>query len=252
MDMTGERHIPAPRQTVWNALIDPEVLRASIPGCENLEKLSDTEMKATSALRIGPISARFTGNVQLSDIDPPNGYTISGEGQGGVAGFAKGGAKVNLADDGGDTLLRYEVHAQVGGKLAQLGARLVDATAKQMADQFFDRFSARVAPAMPEPALAAAGAVPSAGAPSAPAPTEPVFPPVNLPEPAHVSADHQRAFPSAPGSVVSEQVLPPPNPPPSVSLFSMIPREPGGLPLVAWIGGVVFLFILLLYVASIV
>ena len=157
MDMTGERRIPAPRQTVWNALNDPEVLRASIPGCESLEKLSDTEMKATAALKIGPISARFTGNVQLSDIDPPNGYTISGEGQGGVAGFAKGGAKVNLADDGGDTLLRYEVHAQVGGKLAQLGARLVDATAKQMADQFFDRFSARVAPAMPRPALAAAG-----------------------------------------------------------------------------------------------
>ena len=111
-------------------------------------------MKATAAVKIGPISARFTGNVQLSDIDPPNGYTISGEGQGGVAGFAKGGAKVKLADDGADTLLRYEVHAQVGGKLAQLGARLVDATAKQMADQFFDRFSARRGAArLPEPAV---------------------------------------------------------------------------------------------------
>src|ERR1700761_3159373 len=109
MDMTGERRIPAPRQTVWNALNDPEVLRASIPGCQTLEKLSDTEMKATAAVKIGPISARFSGNVLLADMDPPNGYTISGEGQGGVAGFAKGGAKVNLAEDNGDTLLHYEV-----------------------------------------------------------------------------------------------------------------------------------------------
>ena len=99
-------------------------------------------MKATAAVKIGPISARFNGKVQLTDIDPPNGYRISGEGQGGVAGFAKGGAKVQLEDDGGGTLLSYEVHAQVGGKIAQLGARLIDATAKQMADSFFDRFSA--------------------------------------------------------------------------------------------------------------
>src|SRR6201997_4633391 len=98
MDMTGERRIEAPRQTVWQALNDPEVLKASIPGCESLEKLSDTDMKATATVRIGPISARFAGNVHLADIDPPNGYTISGEGQGGVAGFAKGGANVHLAD----------------------------------------------------------------------------------------------------------------------------------------------------------
>ena len=100
MDMTGERRIPAPRETVWQALNDPEVLKASIPGCESLEKLSDTDMKATATVRIGPISARFAGNVHLADIDPPHGYTISGEGEGGVAGFAKGGAKVHLADDG--------------------------------------------------------------------------------------------------------------------------------------------------------
>ncbi len=154
MDMTGERRIAAPRQTVWQALNDPAVLKASIPGCESLEKLSDTDMKATAAVKIGPISARFTGTVHLTDIDPPNGYTIGGEGQGGVAGFAKGGAKVRLEDDGGGTLLRYEVHAQVGGKIAQLGARLIDATAKQMADAFFDRFSAQVAPPTPEPSLA--------------------------------------------------------------------------------------------------
>ncbi len=144
MDMTGERRIPAPRQTVWEALNDPEVLKVSIPGCESLEKLGDDQMKATAAVKVGPISARFSGKVQLTDIDPPNGYRISGEGQGGVAGFAKGGANVALADDGADTLLTYQVNAQVGGKLAQLGARLIDATAKQMADAFFDRFSRQV------------------------------------------------------------------------------------------------------------
>ena len=101
-------------------------------------------MKATASVKIGPIAARFTGKVQLGDLDPPNGYTISGEGQGGVAGFAKGGAKVHLADDGLETLLTYDVKAQVGGKIAQLGARLIDASAKQMADAFFDRFSAQV------------------------------------------------------------------------------------------------------------
>ena len=144
MDMTGERRIPAPRQLVWDALNDPAVLRAAIPGCKTLEKTSDSDLKATAAVRIGPISAAFTGKVQLLDLDPPNSYRIAGEGQGGVAGFANGGAVVRLADDGADTVLTYEVKAQVGGKIAQLGARLIDATAKQMADQFFDKFSAEV------------------------------------------------------------------------------------------------------------
>jgi hypothetical protein len=144
MEMTGERRIPAPRQTVWEALNDPEVLKASIPGCQSLDKLADDQMQATASVKVGPISARFTGKVQLTDIDPPNGYRISGEGQGGVAGFAKGGANVGLTDDGDGTLLKYHVNAQVGGKLAQLGGRLIDASAKQMADQFFDRFSAQV------------------------------------------------------------------------------------------------------------
>ncbi|MEA2789452.1 MAG: uncharacterized protein QOG73_1858, partial [Acetobacteraceae bacterium] len=112
MDMTGERRIPAPRQTVWEALNNTEVLKASIPGCESLEKLADDQMKATAAVKVGPISARFTGKVQLTDIDAPNGYRISGEGQGGVAGFAKGGANVALTDDGADTLLSYQVNAQ--------------------------------------------------------------------------------------------------------------------------------------------
>jgi carbon monoxide dehydrogenase subunit G len=142
MDMTGERRIPAPRQVVWDALNDATVLKACIPGCQTLEKLSDTQMKATASIKLGPISAKFSGNVELSEIDAPNSYTIGGEGQGGVAGFAKGGAKVFLTDDAAGTLLRYEVSAQVGGKIAQLGARLIDATAKQMADAFFDRFGA--------------------------------------------------------------------------------------------------------------
>jgi carbon monoxide dehydrogenase subunit G len=210
MDMTGERRIPAPRETVWQALNDPDVLRASIPGCESLEKLSDTDMKATAAVKIGPISARFNGAVQLSDIDPPNGYTIGGEGQGGVAGFAKGGAKVRLEDEGSDTLLRYEVHAQVGGKIAQLGARLIDATAKQMADNFFDRFSAQLTPPAPV--------------------TEPVFP-------------------AAPGE---EMARPVPPPPPAVSVFALIPPEPFGLPIVAWIGGVIYLGILILVLGSLI
>ena len=144
MDMTGERRIPAPRQKVWDALNDPAVLKVAIPGCKSLEKVSDSDLRATAAVRIGPIAAQFTGKVQLLDLDPPTSYRIAGEGQGGVAGFANGGATVRLADEGAFTLLRYEVKAQVGGKIAQLGARLIDATAKQMADQFFDRFSAEV------------------------------------------------------------------------------------------------------------
>src|ERR1700754_576362 len=120
MDMTGERRIPAPRQTVWQAFNDPEVLKVSIPGCESLERLEGDQMKATAAVKVGPMSARFSGKVQLTDIDPPNGYRISGEGQGGPAGFAKAGANVALKDDGPDTLLSYEVNAQVGGRLAQL------------------------------------------------------------------------------------------------------------------------------------
>ena len=168
MDMTGERRIAAPRQTVWQALNDPAVLKASIPGCESLEKLSDTDMKATAAVKIGPISARFSGAVHLSDLDPPNGYTIGGEGQGGVAGFAKGGAKVRLEDAGSGTLLHYEVHAQVGGKIAQLGARLIDASAKQMADAFFDRFSREVAPPpLPSPAAEPHGRTAAGGSTAA-------------------------------------------------------------------------------------
>jgi uncharacterized protein len=145
MDMIGERRIPAPRDIVWAALNNPAVLKAAIPGCNGLEMTSDTTMAATATVKIGPVTARFAGKVTLSDIDPPSGYTITGEGQGGVAGFAHGGAKVRLAEvDANSTILAYDVRAQVGGKLAQLGTRMVDATAKQMADTFFDRFTAEV------------------------------------------------------------------------------------------------------------
>ena len=196
MDMTGERRIAAPRETVWAALNDTEVLRTSIPGCDTLVREADNVLRATASIKIGPISAKFGGKVNLLDLDPPNSYRIDGEGQGGVAGFAKGGAKVTLVADGNATILKYEVTAQVGGKIAQLGARLIDATAKQMADAFFDRFAAQVA--IPEPAADAAEA-----------PPRPPLPPI-----------------------------------PSPGLLDLLPREPFGLPLVAWAGGAIFAVIL--------
>ena len=207
--MTGERRIAAPRQVVWEALNDTTTLKASIPGCDSLEKTGHNQMKATASIKLGPISAKFAGAVTLSDIDAPNSYTISGEGQGGVAGFAKGGAKVFLTDDAGVTLLRYEVNAQVGGKLAQLGARLIDATAKQMAEQFFTKFSAEVQKLVP---------------------VEPVPEPVAAPV---VAAPVDRTDPS--------DVKPPPvRPPSAVSPLALIPREAFGLPIMGWVGIALF------------
>jgi carbon monoxide dehydrogenase subunit G len=143
MEMTGEVTIPAPRQRVWEGLNDPETLRQAIPGCEKIDKTSDNEFTATVTAKVGPVKASFQGKVTLSDIDAPNGYRISGEGKGGV-GFAKGGATVKLTDADGGTRLAYRVDAQVGGKLAQLGSRLIDGTAKSMANDFFGRFAALV------------------------------------------------------------------------------------------------------------
>jgi uncharacterized protein len=137
MTMTGEVTLPADRPKVWAMLNDPAVLKASIPGCQSLEKTSDTSFAAVVKVKIGPVGASFKGKVQLSDIDPPNGYTIGGEGEGGIAGFANGGAKVQLAEAPEGTLLKYDVQANVGGKIAQLGSRLIDGVAKKMADQFF-------------------------------------------------------------------------------------------------------------------
>ena len=158
MQMQGERTIRASRDEVWRALNDPEVLMASIQGCESLEKTSETSFEAAVTQKVGPVKARFTGLVELSDIVPGESYTISGEGKGGAAGFAKGGAKVRLEDaalEGGETgtLLVYEAEAKVGGKLAQLGSRLIDGFAKKMADDFFTRFQEAVeGPAPDEPA----------------------------------------------------------------------------------------------------
>jgi hypothetical protein len=150
MEMTGERRIAAPRQRVWEALNDPAVLQASIPGCESVERTGEDSFQAKVAVKLGPMAARFGGKVQLSNIVPPVSYTISGEGQGGAMGFAKGGADVALEEAGpSDTVLRYNVKAQIGGKMAQLGARLIDSTAKSMAEQFFDRFAAQLAPPPP-------------------------------------------------------------------------------------------------------
>lgn len=141
MDMTGEQRIAAPKQTVWEALNSVDALKASIPGCEEVEKKSDTEFSAKVRLAVGPVKARFAGEVTLSDIDAPNGYTLSGQGSGGAAGFGKGEAKVTLTEDGGETVISYTAHATVGGKLAQIGQRLVDATARKLAGQFFENFA---------------------------------------------------------------------------------------------------------------
>ena len=146
MTMNGEYQLPVSRETVWVKLNDTETLKACIPGCESFDKLSDTEFQAVAVTKIGPVKAKFKGKVTLSDLDPPNGYKISGQGDGGVAGFASGGATVKVEPKDGGTLLSYTVEAQIGGKLAQLGQRLVNGAAKKLADEFFKKFAASVSP----------------------------------------------------------------------------------------------------------
>ena len=267
MDMTGERRIPAPRQKVWDALNDPAVLKACIPGCESLEKTSDTDLKATAAVKIGPIAARFTGKVQLTDLNPPDSYRISGEGQGGVAGFAKGGANVRLSDDGADTLLQYDVKAQVGGKIAQLGARLIDATSKQMADMFFDRFTAAVAnPAPDAPAMSGetvpANVLPPAG-PDALASVEAPQPAVDRARAREAATAAAAAAPQSPltasvGNPIGEGEAPklqsplhlPKSTPAAISLFALIPKEPFGFPRIAFVGAALYLIIFIMIFKS--
>ncbi len=147
MTMQGEVTLPADREKVWRALNDPEVLKAAIPGCQELEKIGDAEFQAVAKVSVGPVKATFKGGVTLADLDPPNGYTIRGEGQGGVAGWAKGGAKVRLEDVEGGTRLVYDVEATVGGKIAQLGGRLINGVAKKYADEFFATFARILSPA---------------------------------------------------------------------------------------------------------
>ncbi len=181
MTMTGEVSLPADRPRVWALLNDPEVLKACIPGCELLEKTGENGFAAVVKTRIGPVSTTFRGKVELSDLVPLVGYTIKGEGEGGVAGFAKGGAKVSLADAPGGTQLHYDVEANVGGKIAQLGARLIDGVAKNMADKFFTNFAA----------IAAASAAPAGAA-------EPAAPSIAAAVPAVEARASVRAAPSAP------------------------------------------------------
>jgi carbon monoxide dehydrogenase subunit G len=145
MTLSGDVPLAASRQTVWAKLNDPAVLKSCIPGCELLEMNSGNEFQAVATVKVGPVKARWKGKVRLSDLNPPNSYRISGEGEGGVAGFAKGGATVSLSDKDGGTLLSYNVEAQIGGKLAQLGQRLINSAAKKTADDFFVKFAEVVA-----------------------------------------------------------------------------------------------------------
>ena len=168
MEIAGEYRIAADKQTVWEALNDPEILRASIPGCESVDRHSDTQLTAVVKIRMGPVRATFKGKVTLSDLDPPNSYTISGEGEGGVAGFGRGSARVTLADVEGETLLTYAAKAEVGGKLAQIGSRLVESATRKLSKDFFDNFSKAVETGGAEPSAAAQ---PSPGEAPAPQPS---------------------------------------------------------------------------------
>lgn len=152
MEMTGSQLIPLPQQRVWQALNDPEVLKACIPGCDSVEKVSDTEYRLAMTAAIGPVKARFNGKLSLSDLNPPQSYTLAFEGSGGAAGFGKGSSHVTLVPEAGSTRLDYTAKATVGGKLAQVGSRLIDGVARKMAADFFTRFNEKLAPA---PAAAA-------------------------------------------------------------------------------------------------
>ncbi|SEJ84815.1 SRPBCC family protein [Paraburkholderia diazotrophica] len=144
MELTGEQILPLPRERVWAALNDPEILKASVPGCESFERVDDNQFQMVMAATVGPIKARFRGKMMLTDLQPPQSYSMTFEGSGGAAGFGKGGAHVDLLADGGGTRLVYRSHAQVGGRLAQVGARLIDGVARKMAEDFFGRFTAAV------------------------------------------------------------------------------------------------------------
>ena len=219
MDMTGEHRIAAPREAVWAALNDAEILRQCIVGCEEIEKTSDTEFVAKVTAKVGPVKARFGGKVTLSDIDPPNGYTITGEGSGGAAGFAKGGAKVALSTEGAETVLRYTVQANVGGKLAQIGSRLIDGTARKMAEDFFGKFSELVA--------GQAAAAPAAEA------SEPA--PIVEPAPEVALAPVSMAAPVIPVEAVSVAEVPVAGAP---AAPEPVP-EGGGLSPLVWVAGLV-------------
>ncbi len=186
MEITGEYRILATREAVWLGLNDPDVLRQSIPGCEILDKVSDSQFSGTVTAKVGPVKAKFQGSVTLSDLDPPNGYVLSGEGKGAAAGFAKGSAKVDLEEDGDATILRYSVDAQVGGKLAQVGSRLIDGTVKKLSAEFFQNFS-NILAAQGEPNV---GPTPEANSDAGAAATEQPI----------AAAPHSAEMPSTPDS----------------------------------------------------
>lgn len=173
MEMSGQKLIPEAREIVWKALNDPDILRNCVPGCQSLEKTSETEMVATAVIKVGPVSARFGGKISLSELNPPVSYRITGEGQGGVAGFAKGTAFISLEEVEGGTTLTYNVEAQVGGKLAQLGGRLIDATARKMSEAFFEKFAAEIHRQYHEPAVAGAAVDEAPAETAAPPPPMP-------------------------------------------------------------------------------
>ena len=234
MDMSGEREITAPREQVWAALNDPEVLKAAIPGCQSIEKTSDTQFDAKVKAKVGPVNATFGGTVNLSNIDPPKSYTISGEGSGGAAGFAKGRADVSLENCGDSTRLSYTVNAQVGGKLAQLGQRLIKSTANKYATQFFDNFAEKVAPT--------------------PAATSEGEPEASIPEASTDAATTDSATSSetagaAPESPVQSEDASA-STAPGTTESAKQPAERGGIRPIYWIGSLIVLILILLAVFS--
>ncbi len=228
MKMSGEFRVPTDRETVWRALNDPEVLKQCLPGCQEIEKTSETEMSATLVIKVGPVKATFAGGVTFSDLDPPKGYTLTGQGQGGAAGFASGEARVKLVEDGAETVVQYECDAKVGGKLAQIGSRLIDSTAKKLARQFFDSLAEKLGGGEE---AAAETVRESAPGPESPEPPAPDAPPESATPPAN------------PGDAPAEDA----------SAAEAVPELPPaaqrpGLPTLAWVGAVAAVVVVLILV----
>ena len=228
MKMSGEFRVPTDRETVWRALNDPEVLKQCLPGCQEIERTSETEMSATLVIKVGPVKATFAGGVTFSDLDPPKGYTLTGQGQGGAAGFASGEARVKLVEDGAETVVQYECDAKVGGKLAQIGSRLIDSTAKKLARQFFDSLAEKLGGGEEAAAETARESAPGPESPEPPAPDDPpesATPPANPGDAPAEDAFAAEAVPELPPAV----------------------QRPG-LPTLAWVGAVAAVVVVLILV----